>query len=166
MYAETGNITENDVMLASASGAIIIGFSVSADAAAQRLAETNGVSIRQYDVIYRVVEDVEKALKGLLEPEYKPVTIGKAEVRAVFRIPKVGHIAGCLVREGELRRNAKVRVLRNGKKEFEGEVASLRHEKDDVREVQKGFECGVGIKDFDGVKVGDLLEFFVIERVE
>jgi translation initiation factor IF-2 len=102
----------------------------------------------------------------LLEPEYKPVTIGKAEVRAVFRIPKVGHIAGCLVREGELRRNAKVRVLRNGKKEFEGEVASLRHEKDDVREVQKGFECGVGIKDFDDVKVGDLLEFFVIERVE
>ncbi|MBF8281108.1 MAG: infB [Anaerolineales bacterium] len=166
MYAETGNITENDVMLATASNAIIIGFAVSADAAAQRLAETNGVSIRQYEVIYRVVEDVEKALKGLLEPEYKPVTIGKAEVRAVFRIPKVGHIAGCLVREGELRRNAKVRVLRNGKKEFEGEVASLRHEKDDVREVQKGFECGVGIKDFDDVKVGDLLEFFVIERVE
>jgi translation initiation factor IF-2 len=166
MYAETGNITENDVMLASASNAIIIGFAVAADAAAQRLAEANGVSIREYDVIYRVVEDVEKALKGLLEPELKPVTIGKAEVRAVFRIPKVGHVAGCYVREGELRRNARVRVIRNGKKEFEGEVASLKHEKDDVREIQKGHECGVGIKDFDAVKVGDLLEFFVIERVE
>ncbi len=165
MYAETGNITENDVMLATASNAILIGFSVSADAAAQRLAETNGVSIRQYDVIYRVVEDVEKALKGLLEPEYKPVVIGKAEVRAVFKIPKFGHIAGCYVREGELRRNAKVRVMRNGRKEFEGEVASLKHEKDDVRDVQKGFECGVGIKDYDGVKAGDILEFFVVERV-
>ncbi|MGH2522640.1 MAG: translation initiation factor IF-2, partial [Anaerolineales bacterium] len=160
LYAETGNVTENDVMLATASNAIIIGFSVSADAAAQRLAETNGVSIRQYDVIYRVVEDVEKALKGLLEPEYKPVVIGRAEVRAVFKISKLGNIAGCIVREGELRRNAKVRVLRGGKVEFEGEVASLKHEKEDVREVKKGFECGVGLKDFDAVKVGDILEFF------
>jgi translation initiation factor IF-2 len=166
MYAETGNITENDVMLATASNAILIGFAVQADAAAQRLAETNGVSIRQYDVIYRVVEDVEKALKGLLEPEYKPVVIGRAEVRAVFRIPKVGYIAGCYVREGELRRNAKARVFRGGRVEFEGEVASLKHEKDDVRDVQKGFECGVGLKDFTAFKVGDLLEFFIIERVE
>jgi translation initiation factor IF-2 len=165
MYAETGKITENDVMLASASGAIIIGFSVSADAAAQRLAETNGVSIRQYDVIYRVVEDVEKALKGLLEPEYKPVTIGRAEVRAVFKISKLGNIAGCSVREGELRRNARMRVLRGGKTEFEGEVASLKHEKEDVREVKKGFECGVALKDFDSFKPGDILECFIIERV-
>jgi translation initiation factor IF-2 len=165
LYAEAGNITENDVMLASASSAIIIGFTVAADAAAQRLAETHGVSIRLYDVIYRVVEDVEKALKGLLEPEYRPVVIGRAEVRAVFKIPRVGHIAGCYVREGEARRNAKVRVIRNTRVEFEGEVASLKHEKDDVREVQKGFECGVGLKDFDAVKVGDLLEFFVVERV-
>ncbi len=165
LYAETGNITENDVKLAAASTAIIIGFAVSADAAAQRLAETNGVSIHQYDVIYRVIEDVEKALQGLLEPEYRPVVIGRAEVRAVFRIPKVGHIAGCLVREGELRRSAKVRVLRNNRVEFEGEVGSLKHEKEDVREVQKGFECGVGVKDFDAFKVGDVLEFFVIEQV-
>jgi len=165
LYAETGNVTENDVMLATASKAIIIGFAVSADAAAQRLAETNGVSIRQYDVIYRVIEDVEKALQGLLEPEYEPVVIGRAEVRAVFRIPKVGHIAGCLVREGEIRRSAKARVIRNNRVEFEGEVASLRHEKDDVREVQKGFECGVGLKDFEAFKAGDILEFFVIEQV-
>jgi translation initiation factor IF-2 len=165
LYAETGNITENDVMLATASKAIIIGFAVSADATAQRLAETAGISIRLYDVIYRVTEDVEKALKGLLEPEYKPVIIGHAEVRAVFKIPKVGNIAGCSVRDGELRRNAKMRVLRNTKVEFEGEISSLRHEKEDVRDVQKGHECGVSLKDFDAFKPGDILECFVIERV-
>ncbi len=165
LYAETGNITENDVMLATASHAILIGFSVSADAAAQRLAESNGISIRQYDVIYRLIEDVEKALKGLLEPEFKPVVIGHAEVRAVFKIPRIGHIAGCLVRDGEARRNAKVRVLRQNKVVFEGEVGSLKREKDDVREVTKGMECGVGIKDFDEVRQGDILEFFVIQQV-
>ncbi len=165
LYAETGNITENDVMLATASSAIIVGFSVSADSAAQRLAEANGISIRQYDVIYRLLEDVEKALKGLLEPEFKPVVIGRAEVRAVFKIPKIGHIAGCVVREGELRRNAKVRVLRQTKLEFDGEVASLKREKEDVREVNKGMECGVGVKNYDGVKVGDILEFYVIQQV-
>jgi len=165
LYAETGNITENDVMLATASKAIIIGFAVSADAAAQHLAEVSGISIRQYDVIYRVTEDVEKALQGLLEPEYKQVVIGRAEVRAVFKIPKIGHVAGCSVREGELRRNAKMRVLRGGKVEFEGEVSSLKHEKEDVRDVQKGFEWGVSLKYFDNFKPGDLLECFVTELV-
>lgn len=165
LYAEVGKVTENDVMLATASSAIIIGFNASADGAAQRLAETNGVSIRTYDVIYRITEDVEKALKGMLEPEYKDVVIGRAEVRAVFKISKVGLIAGCYVRDGELRRNAKVRVLRQNRKEFEGEVSSLKREKEDVREVQKGFECGVGIRDFDTLKVGDMLEFFTVERV-
>ncbi len=165
LYAETGNVTENDVMLASASNAIVIGFSVSVDAAAQRVAETNGVSIRQYDVIYRVTEDIEKALNGLLEPEYKQVVLGRAEVRAVFKIGKLGNIAGCIVRDGELRRNAKVHVVRQGKPEFEGEISSLKHEKEDVREVQKGFECGVGIKDFDAYKVGDVLEAYTTERV-
>ncbi len=165
LYAETGNITENDVMLATASSAIIIGFSVSADAAAQ-LAETSGISIRLYDVIYRIVEDVEKALKGLLEPEFKPVVVGRAEVRAVFKIPKIGNIAGCIIRDGEARRNAKVRVLRQNKVEFEGEVGSLRREKDDVREVSKGVECGVGVKNFDSLRQGDILEFYVIEQVQ
>jgi len=166
LYSEIGNVTENDVMLATASHAIVIGFSVNADASAQRLAETNGVSIRSYDVIYRVVEDIEKALKGLLEPEYKIVVVGKAEVRTLFKIPKIGTIAGCSVREGEIRRNAKVRVVRQNRIEFEGEVASLKHEKDDVREVQKGHECGVALKDFDAFKPGDILEFIVSERVE
>jgi translation initiation factor IF-2 len=165
LYAETGNVTENDVMLATASSAIIIGFSVAVDSAAQRLAETNRISIRQYDVIYRVTEDIEKALSGLLEPEYKQVVIGKAEVRAVFKIGRLGNIAGSIVREGELKRNAKARVVRQGAVVFEGDVSSLKHNKDDVREVQKGFECGIGLKDFDDFKVGDILEFFVTELV-
>ena len=165
LYSETGNITENDVMLATASNAIIIGFSVSADSSAQRLAETNGVSIRQYDIIYRVTEDIEKALKGMLEPEYKTVVMGRAEVRAVFKIGRLGNIAGCIVREGELKRSAKVRVVRQGKIIHDGEVSSLKHEKEDVREVQKGFECGVGVRDFEEFNVGDVLEFYTVELV-
>jgi translation initiation factor IF-2 len=165
LYAETGNVTENDVMLATASNAIIIGFSVGIDGASQRLAEANGVSIRQYDVIYRVTEDIEKALKGLLGPEYKTVVLGRAEVRAVFKIGRLGNVAGCIVREGEVRRNAKVRLLRQNKVEFDGEIASLKREKEDVREVQKCHECGIALKDFDDFKVGDLLECYVVERV-
>ena len=164
LYAETGNITENDIMLASASGAIVVGFSVQMDAAAQRTSETEGVSVRMYDIIYRLTEDVDKALKGMLEPEKKPVTIGQAEVRAVFNISKIGKIAGCIMRDGEARRNAKVRVVRSGKVLFEGEVSSLRHEKDDVREVRQGFECGVGVRDFHVLAVGDVLEFFVMQE--
>ncbi len=167
LYAETGAITENDVNLAVASNAIILGFNVApGDAAASRVADTQGVSIRLYQVIYRLIEDVEKALKGLLGPEYKPVTIGKAEVRAVFKIPKIGLIAGCALREGEARRNGKVRVLRGNKVEHEGDVGSLKREKDDVREVkQAGMEFGVGVRDYEGIKVGDILEFFVIQQV-
>ncbi|MBL8093378.1 MAG: translation initiation factor IF-2 [Anaerolineales bacterium] len=167
LYAETGAITENDVNLAVASSAIILGFNVApGDAAASRVADTQGVSIRLYQVIYRLIEDVEKALKGLLGPEFKPVTIGKAEVRMVFKIPKIGLIAGCVLREGEARRNGKVRVLRGAKLEHEGDVGSLKREKDDVRDVkQSGMEFGVGIKDYENVKVGDILEFFVIQQV-
>jgi translation initiation factor IF-2 len=165
LYAETGNVTENDVMLATASNAIIIGFSVGIDGAAQRLAETNGVSIRQYDIIYRVTEDIEKALRGLLGPEYKTVVIGRAELRAVFKIGRLGNVAGCIVREGEVRRNAKVRLMRQNKVEFDGEISSLKREKEDVRDVQKGHECGIALKDFDDFKVGDLLECYTVERV-
>jgi translation initiation factor IF-2 len=165
LYAETGNITENDVMLASASGAVVIGFVVPLDTSAQRTAETEGVSVRLYDVIYRLTEDVEKALKGLLEPERKAVTIGRADVRAVFNISRIGKIAGCILRDGEARRNTRVRVLRGGKVVFEGEVSSLRHEKEDVREVRQGFECGVGIRDYHEMQPGDSLEFFVFETV-
>ncbi len=164
LYAETGNITENDVMLASASSAIVVGFSVQEDTSAQHAAETEGVSVRLYDVIYRLTEDVDKALNGMLEPEKKAVVTGRAEVRAVFNISKTGKIAGCIMREGEAKRNSKVRVLRGGKVVHEGDVSSLRHEKEDVREVRQGFECGVGVKDFHELAVGDVLEFFVFQE--
>jgi translation initiation factor IF-2 len=164
LYAETGNITENDVMLASASSAIVVGFSVQEDTSAQHAAETEGVSVRLYDVIYRLTEDVDKALKGMLEPEKKAVTTGRAEVRAVFNITKTGKIAGCIMREGEAKRNSKVRVIRGGKVEHEGDVSSLRHEKEDVREVRQGFECGVGVRDFHELAVGDVLEFFTLQE--
>jgi len=166
LYGEIGNITENDVMLATASKAIIVGFAVQADAAAIRLAEKNGVSIRLYDVIYRLTEDVEKALKGMLEPEYEDVLIGKAEVRAVFRIPKIGNIAGSYVRDGELKRNATVKVMRGGQKLFEGKVSSLKHEKDDVREVKQGSECGIGVDGFESFRTGDIIEFYVKQQKE
>ncbi len=165
LYSETGNVTENDVMLAAASRAIIVGFNVQADAAARRLAEDQGVSIRQYNIIYRLIEDVEKALKGMLAPEFREVIIGRAEVMAVFRISKVGNIAGCKVREGEIRRNARARVRRADQVLFEGEISSLKHEKDDVREVRTGFECGIGLKGFNDLQVGDAIENFSLEKV-
>ncbi len=164
LYAETGNIGENDVMLASASQAIVIGFNVQADVAARRLAEKEGISIRLYDIIYRLTEDIEKALKGMLEPVLTEKVIGRAEVMAVFPISKVGKIAGCKVREGELRRNAKVRLFRGEDLLFEGEMASLKHEKEDVREIRTGFECGVGLKNFHNIEVGDELVCYVLEK--
>ena len=163
LHAETGNIGENDVMLASASSAIIVGFNVSADAAAKRMAETEGVSIRLYKIIYRLIEDVEKALKGMLEPEYEDVVIGKAEVLAIFRIQKIGAIAGCKVTAGEFRRYAKARVVRDEEVIHEGEIGSLKHEKDDVREVRTGFECGIGLKGFNDFEVGDTILCFTRE---
>jgi translation initiation factor IF-2 len=165
LHAETGNITENDVMLAAASKAIVIGFSVQADAAARRLAESEGVSIRLYDIIYRMVEDVEKALKGMLAPEEREIVLGHADVRAVFRISKLGNIAGCYVTDGELRRNARVRVLRAGQIIAEGDTQSLKHLQEDVREVRQGFECGLAMKSFSEFAVGDRIEAFIREKV-
>ena len=165
LHAETGNITENDVMLAAASKAIVIGFSVQADAAARRLAEKEGVSIRLYDIIYRMVEDIEKALKGMLEPEEVETVIGHAEVRAVFRISKIGNIAGCYVTDGEMRRNARLRLLRGGQILAEGDTHSLKHLQDDVREVRQGFECGLAMKGFSDYAVGDKIEAYIREKV-
>lgn len=164
LYAETGNIGENDVMLAAASKAIVIGFNVQADSAARRLAESEGISIRLYDIIYRLTEDIEKALKGMLAPVEVETVIGHAEVRAVFRISKIGQVAGCRVLDGELRRNALMRVLRNGETVHKGSLASLKHLQDDVREVRTGFECGVALKGFDSFEEGDILECFVLEK--
>jgi translation initiation factor IF-2 len=164
LYAETGNIGENDVMLASASKAIIVGFNVQAEVSARRLAEAEGVSIRLYDIIYRMTEDIEKALKGMLTPEFIEKVIGKAQVLAVFPISKVGKIAGCRVLDGELRRNGKLRLYRGADLVYQGEVASLKHEKEDVREVRQGYECGIGLKNFNEVNVGDILECYVMEK--
>jgi translation initiation factor IF-2 len=129
------------------------------------LADAEAVSIRLYDIIYRLIEDIEKALKGMLAPEYKEVITGKAEVLQVFRISKTGNIAGCKLVLGEIRRNAKVRIVRNRTTIFEGEISSLRHEKDDVREVRQGFECGIAFKNFTDVIAGDIIEGYVLERV-
>lgn len=165
LYAETGNIGENDVMLASASKAIVIGFNVQADSAARHLAEAEGVSIRIYDIIYRLTEDIEKALKGMLEPEEKMTVVGHAEVRQVFHISKVGNIAGCRVVDGEIRRNARIRVLRHGEALHEANLSSLKHLQDDAREVRAGFECGIAVKGFDEFQVGDILECYTVEKV-
>ncbi len=143
----------------------MIGFNVSADQAARMAAEAEGIDIRLYDIIYRLTEDVEKALKGMLEPEIRKVLLGRAHVQAVFKIPKAGKIAGCKVVEGELKRNAAMRVVRDGEVIHDSVITSLKHEKDDVKEVREGFECGVGLKNFNDFQTGDILECYVEETV-
>jgi translation initiation factor IF-2 len=164
LHAETGNITESDIMLAAASSAVVMGFDVSIDQGARRLADTEGVSIRLYNIIYRLVEDVEKALKGLLEPELVERVIGKAAILQVFKVSKGGTAAGCRILDGEFRRNASVRLLRDGQEVVKTEISSIRREKDDVREVREGMECGITFKNFEDFEVGDLLECFVMEK--
>ncbi len=165
LHAETGNIGKNDVMLAAASKAIVIGFNVEADSAAERLADTEGVSIRLYNIIYRLIEDIEMALKGMLEPEIKETVIGHAEVRAIFRISRIGNVAGCYVLDGELRRKSHIRVRRGEEILFDGEVASLKHLQDDVTEVRTGFECGITLKGYGDFDTGDILECYIVEEV-
>lgn len=165
LHSATGNVIGDDVSLASASDAIVLGFNVAVDNAAAKQADAEGVDIRTYDIIYRLTEDIEKALKGMLEPEEVERVIGKAEVRALFEVKKIGVIAGCRVIDGEIKRNARIRVVRGGENIIhEGPISSLKHEKDDVREVRNGFECGIGVKDFNDLKVGDVLECFVLEK--
>jgi translation initiation factor IF-2 len=164
LHAETGNIGDNDVMLASASNAIIIGFNVQVDVSARRMAEKEGVDIRLYEIIYRMTEDIEKALKGMLEPETKEKVLGRAQVLAVFSASKFGKVAGCKVTDGELRRNARVRLYRGTDLVYEGDMGSLRHEKDDVKEVKQGYECGVGFKSFSDIQVGDQLVCYILEK--
>jgi translation initiation factor IF-2 len=165
LHTGTGNISESDITLAAASKAIVLGFNVEVDVSAQRKAETDHVSIRNYDIIYRLTEDVEKALKGMLEPELRETVVGKAEVRAIFKVSRLGEIAGCRVLEGEIRRNGFIRVMRNDKELATSEINSLKHEKDDVREVRAGFDCGINLKGFDEFKEGDILECVVRELV-
>jgi len=163
LHAETGNIGNNDVMLAAASKAIIIGFNVQADVDGRRLAEKEGVDIRLYEIIYRMTEDIEKALKGMLEPKLIERVIGRAQVLDVFTASKFGKVAGCKCTEGELRRGARVRLFREADMIYEGDLSSLRHEKDDVKEIRQGYECGVGFKSFNDILPGDQLVCFVVE---
>jgi translation initiation factor IF-2 len=165
LHQGIGNVSESDVMLASASDAIIIGFHVDVDEAARRLAAQEGVDIRQYNIIYNLVDDVDKALKGMLEPVYEKVVIGHAQVRAVFDIRRRGRIAGCYVTDGEATRNSWVRVTRNGEELFDGRIDSLKRFQEDVASVRAGFECGLSVAGFENFEEGDTLEFYREERV-
>ena len=157
-----GGITESDVNLAITSGAVMFGFNVRADVSARKLAENEGVDLRYYSVIYDLIDDVKQALSGLLSPEMREEIVGTAEVRDVFRSPKLGAIAGCMVREGTIYRNNPIRVLRDNVVIYEGELESLRRFKDDVAEVRQGFECGIGVKNYNDVKVGDQIEVYQV----
>jgi translation initiation factor IF-2 len=166
IHAQTGGINESDVMLASASDAVIIGFNVRPLAEARRTAEQEGVDIRTYSVIYKVTEELRAAMEGMLEPEEVEETIGEAEIKQTFRASRVGRIAGCLVTDGKVTRDAQVRLVRDGTVVWEGRVGSLRRFKDDVNEVEEGQECGIVLEGFADVKEGDMLEFFRTKQVE
>jgi len=166
IHSSTGNITETDVMLASSADAVIIGFNVKPDTRVMEMAEAEGVEIKLYSIIYDLVSDVKAAMEGLLEPIYREVVQGKAEVRQLFHIPKVGTVAGCFVTEGKITRTSQVKIIRGGEIVHQGRIASLKRLKDDVREVLAGFECGVGIENFNALKEGDVIEAFAQEKVE
>lgn len=165
IHAGVGAVSETDVMLASASNAIIIGFNVRPDSKARKYAEEENIDVRLYRVIYEAIEDVKKAMSGLLEPEYKEKYLGRAEVRALFKVPNVGVVAGSYVIDGKIQRNAEVRVLRNGVVVYEGQLSSLKRFKDDAKEVVENYECGIGIKDFNDLKEGDTIEAYILEEV-
>ncbi|OQY24018.1 MAG: translation initiation factor IF-2 [Anaerolineaceae bacterium 4572_32.1] len=166
IHAAAGNINESDINLAFASHAIVVGFQVHPDPAARRMAESAGVDIRIYDIIYKLVDEINKALKGLLEPVYVDVVVGRAEVRDIFKVTKVGVVAGCYIREGEARRNSRARVFRGKEQLYDGHVSSLKRFEKDARQVRTGFECGVGLEDFDDFAIGDVIQFYVKERQE
>jgi translation initiation factor IF-2 len=165
LHTGVGAISESDVNLAAASKAVVIGFNVRADANARKLGETSGVDIRYYNIIYEAVDEVKAALGGMLSPEKRESTIGLVEIREVFRISKVGSVAGCYVLDGQVKRGAKVRVLRSNVVVHTGELDALKRFKDDVREVKAGFECGISLKNFNDIEVGDQLEVFEVVEV-
>jgi translation initiation factor IF-2 len=165
VHRAVGAITENDITLAAATNATLIGFNVRPDRKVREMAEREGVEIRTYEIIYKLIEDIEKALKGMLAPEFEEVVTGEAEVREIFRAPKVGAIAGCFVRSGVITRGSKVRFLRDGVIIWKGAISSLRRFKDDVKEVREGFECGIGLSDFQDLKQGDLIETYDLREI-
>src|SRR5690625_1377088 len=165
IHTGVGAITESDVILASASNAVVIGFNVRPDVNAQKAAEREKVDVRLHRVIYKAIEEMEAAMKGLLDPEYEEKVIGQAEVREIFKVSKIGTIAGSYVTDGKIARNAQVRVIRDGIVQFEGEILALKRFKDDVREVDQNYECGITIKDFNDIKTGDIIEAFIMEEI-
>ncbi|HEY5662573.1 MAG TPA: translation initiation factor IF-2, partial [Ilumatobacter sp.] len=160
VHRAVGAITENDITLAATTNSTIIGFNVRPDRKAREAAEVEGVEIRTYEIIYKLLEDIEQAMVGMLAPEYEEVVTGDAEVREIFRVPRIGAIAGCLVQNGVITRGSKVRFLRNGTIIWKGSVSSLRRFKDDAQEVRAGFECGIGLSDFQDLKPGDIIETY------
>ncbi|MFZ5624689.1 MAG: translation initiation factor IF-2, partial [Gemmatimonadota bacterium] len=166
IHRGVGAITESDILLAKASGAIVLGFHVRPDSNARAAAEREQVDVRTYRIIYEAVEDVRSALEGLLKPEEKEIVLGEAEVLQLFKVSKVGTIAGCVVRSGVIQRTARARVVRDGQTIYAGSLASLKRFKDDVREVREGLECGIGIENFNDLKVGDRIESFRLEEVK
>ncbi len=166
IHSSTGSITETDVMLASASNAVIIGFNVRPDSRVTDIAEQEGVEIKLYEVIYDVIADMKAAMEGLLEPVYKEIVIGRAEVRELFKVPKIGTIAGSHVTDGKITRTANLKLVRDGVQIYNGKMLSLRRFKDDVKEVMEGFECGIGIEGFNDIRVGDVVEAYINEQIE
>jgi translation initiation factor IF-2 len=166
IHAAVGAITESDILLATTSNAIVIGFNVRPDTNAKRAAETEKVDIRLHRIIYKVIEEIEAAMKGMLDPEYEEKVIGQAEVRQTFKVSKVGTIAGCYVTDGKITRDSKVRLIRQGIVVYEGEIDSLKRFKDDVKEVMQGYECGITIKNFNDIKEGDIIEAYIMQEVK
>ena len=160
IHKGVGQITESDVLLASASDAIIIGFQVRPSSGAKRIADTEQIDIRHYSVIYQAIDEIKSAIEGMLSPEVKETIIGNVEIREVFKITKVGTVAGCMVTEGKVNRGSKLRVIRDGVVVHQGTLESLKRFKDDVKDVVRGFECGLQIKNYQDIQVGDNLEIF------
>jgi translation initiation factor IF-2 len=165
IHTGVGGISESDVLLAGTSGGIILGFNVRPDTSAIRKAKDKSVEIKTYTIVYNLVDDIKKAMAGLLKPDSIEKAMGRAEVREVFSVPKLGSIAGCSVVDGKINRNDLVRLVRDGVVTFQGKLVSLRRFKDDVKEVQAGYECGIGIENFNDIKVGDIIETYTIELV-
>jgi translation initiation factor IF-2 len=165
VHAQVGGITESDVNLALASKAVIIGFNVRADVSARKLAENNGIQVRYYNIIYDAVDDVKAALGGLLAPEQREQVLGMVQIRQIFRVPKIGAVAGCMVVDGIVKRTASARLLRDNVVIWTGELSSLKRFKDDVKDVKAGFECGLSLKGYDDIKEGDQLEIFEVTEV-
>jgi translation initiation factor IF-2 len=161
-----GAITDNDVSLALASNAVIIGFNVRPERSAEELAAKESIDVRLHTVIYNITDELKKAMEGLLDPTFKEATLGRAEVRDIFKVPKIGAIAGCYVSNGRVLRNAQVRLLRDNVVVFEGKIGSLKRFKDDASEVKEGFECGIGIAGYNDIKTGDVIEAYTMEKVQ